>query len=105
MNRMMISAGLAALLAACGAPDVADTGEPPLEAETPPPVEASDADASEVAETVKLYTLDCGELEADQTPFGSEGEYEGQMAIWSGMRACRTRFHCCQMVRRSRAGG
>lgn len=77
MNRLMISAGFAALLVACGAPDGGDAGEGSLEADTPPPVEASE---TTVAETVKLYTLDCGELDADQTPFGSEGEYEGQTA-------------------------
>ncbi len=81
MKQVSISAALVLALAACGAPDGGDTGDTALQADTPPAVDSSDSvDVASAADTLKLYTLDCGELDADQTPFASEGEYDGQTA-------------------------
>ncbi len=76
MKSIIKSAALAAVLVACSAP------EPNENAETTAPEETESQTAAETIEAaaVRLYTLDCGELVADQTPFGSEGEYAGQTA-------------------------
>lgn len=79
MKKTLLSAALAAILAGCGAPDTADSGNQPAA----PEASTSDTNSFVVAEDgqpLRLYTLDCGELVADQTPFGSEGEYAGQTA-------------------------
>lgn len=78
MKQILLSAAMAASLAACGAPEATDSAETP----EPTPTESVEvsAESSSTADAVKLYTLDCGELVADQTPFGSEGEYAGQTA-------------------------
>lgn len=74
-----MGAAAIAILSACGtadAPESQDASVPvnPAEAET------SGAEIEEISASLRLYTLDCGELVADQTAFGSEGEYDGQTA-------------------------
>lgn len=78
MKQILMSAAMAASLAACGAPDTTDNAE----TSEPTPTETVDVSTETAvnANSLKLYTLDCGELVADQTPFGSEGEYAGQTA-------------------------
>lgn len=69
MKSIMKSALCAAIVAACGAPDATESVAP-----------AAAEQAETATNPVRLYTMDCGELVADQTPFGSEGEYAGQTA-------------------------
>ena len=81
MKQVSIGAALVLALAACGGPDRGNTEDAAAQPDTPPSVDTSDSvDVAATTDTLKLYTLDCGELVADQTPFGSEGEYEGQTA-------------------------
>ena len=79
MRKTLIGAMAIAILSACGgvdAPEDQDSSAPVTSDEAEPnPTEVADSSTS-----LRLYTLDCGELVADQTPFGSEGEYAGQTA-------------------------
>lgn len=79
MKKAFISAAMVAGLAACGTPEATDTSAA-TEQTGPETTEVSDSDTGDTLNSVRLYTLDCGELVTDQTPFGSEGEYAGQMA-------------------------
>ncbi|MHA7899926.1 MAG: N-acyl homoserine lactonase family protein [Henriciella sp.] len=79
MKKTMMSAALAAILTACGAPETSDPVETPAPS-TDTATAETDVAPTEAIDLVRLYTLDCGELVADQTPFGSEGEYAGQTA-------------------------
>ena len=71
----------AAIATACSAPPSGQSADTiaPRESErsgTVEPVTVTQSDAG----PVRLYTLDCGELAADKSPFGDEGEYDGQTA-------------------------
>ena len=70
IRKSILGTALLASLTACGAPETTE----------PEALEVADAETPEAISAVRLYTLDCGELVADQTPFGSEGEYAGQTA-------------------------
>lgn len=74
-----MGAAAIAILSACGAADAPESQDASVPV-SPAEAEINEAEVEETNASLRLYTLDCGELVADQTAFGSEGEYDGQTA-------------------------
>ena len=79
MKKTLMGAMAIAILTACG-PANAPENEDSSAAVGPAEAETNRSEVADNSASLRLYTLDCGELVADQTPFGSEGEYAGQTA-------------------------
>jgi glyoxylase-like metal-dependent hydrolase (beta-lactamase superfamily II) len=79
MKKTLMGAAAIAILSACGAADAPESQDASVPV-SPAEAEINEAEVEETNASLRLYTLDCGELVADQTAFGSEGEYDGQTA-------------------------